>query len=69
MNFSHTVLRGQITTEVQAVNAVPVRYNSQDAPWFAGDQSSAEPGAYRPSYELGGFPPAMNGQLATCPWG
>jgi len=38
--------------EVQAVNAVPARYDSQNAPWPAGDQSSAEPGAYRPGYEL-----------------
>ena len=38
--------------EVQAVNAVPARYDSQNALWSAGDQSSAEPGAYRPGYEL-----------------
>ncbi len=38
--------------EVQAVNAVPARYDSQNEPWSAGDHSSAEPGAYRPGYEL-----------------
>lgn len=37
--------------EVQAVNAGPARYDSREAPWSAGD-GSAEPGAYRPGYEL-----------------
>ena len=37
--------------EVQAVKAAPARYDSREAPWSAGD-GSAEPGAYRPGYEL-----------------
>ena len=33
------------------MNAGPARYDSREAPWSAGD-GSAEPGAYRPGYEL-----------------
>jgi hypothetical protein len=36
----------QAMVEVLAVKAVPARYDSQNAPSSAGDQSSAEPGAY-----------------------
>ena len=34
------------------MNAVPARYDSHDASSSAGDQTSAEPSAYRPGYEL-----------------
>ena len=44
-------LQWQAVKEVQAVNAGPARYDSREAPWSAGD-GSAEPGAYRPGYEL-----------------
>jgi GntR family transcriptional repressor for pyruvate dehydrogenase complex len=42
----------QVIMEVQAVNAVPATHDSQDASSSAGDQSSAQPAAYRPGYEL-----------------